>query len=221
MAGGSASFVAIADSGGYVGAFEDRAAARKALRPFPAVPYLVYDFARKRPGGEHVWVLPFLANQALAAVSDSREEVVAAQSGLAALGLVCGDEVDYWKQPFGCVGPAARRRLTEETTRPFTIETLPDQEELLFGDLEDAGALSAGYGGAVGGARRRKGAARGYDLTSGVTACAPTAFVAGAQMELAPPETAAVVSESGTEKPEAGSATAVVVPDPEPGPSSS
>jgi len=111
----SPQFIAVVDSGGFVGAFATVEAAHAALAPFPPRPYAASAYPRRCPEGSSVWVLPYiwLSPVAIACISDDREVVAVAQTALRPLGLVEADDVDFWEQPFGEVAPAALRRLQE------------------------------------------------------------------------------------------------------------
>ena len=104
--------VAISDAGGFLGAFLTLGEANtKVIQKYPLVPLLVQRY-RLSPGPlTHVWAVPIRDSQALAIVSNSRDEADRVRRAYCLVGLAYGDSVDYWKIPMGQLVPAAEERL--------------------------------------------------------------------------------------------------------------
>jgi hypothetical protein len=69
--------------------------------------------SRKKGEPGSVWILPFLANNAVACASTSRGVVQKAQAALIRLDLVPPDDLGFWEAPMGALNPAAKRRFAE------------------------------------------------------------------------------------------------------------
>ena len=134
------SFFAVFDGEGLVGAFSSLDAAREALAVFPPRPLAASQHPRQDLRSESVWALPYRGgpSRALACVADVRAEAEAAQRALYPLGLVDGDSLDFWRQPFGVVVPSAAKRLA---AGPW-VDPEPIEQCLFFGEpgLEETGA---------------------------------------------------------------------------------
>ena len=108
-----ASFVVVADRDGFVGAFDDLAAARAATEKYRGrIPMVYSQYPRAAPGSDTVWALPYLHAPAVAYASDCAVAAKKAQDALARLGLVPDDDdLAYWEQAMHCIVPSAQRRF--------------------------------------------------------------------------------------------------------------
>lgn len=138
-------FVTISDRDGFVGAFSSLQKAQEALRQFAGVPFICTEWPRVTPDpatadaaassadsaaatAELVWVLPYIANNAVACASTRKSVVKAVQDVLLPLELVPPDDVEYWEAEIGSVvGPAARR-LALATAAPDDEQARADEE---------------------------------------------------------------------------------------------
>jgi len=109
----------VSDRYGFVGAFTSSAAADAAvLQLYPSVPLLVHRYPAAAGPADVVWVVPHCAGDAVAFVSNSREEAARAQAAYVSVGLAYDDPVDHWEQPVGTVaGPVLARLAAQAAAR--------------------------------------------------------------------------------------------------------
>jgi len=102
----------VSDSAGFVGAFTAKTLAEElVLLKYVLVPFAVQCFPAAPGPANSVWVVPYTENDAVAFVSNSRDDAVAAQKVYAKIGLVYTDDVDYWEQPMNKIAASALTRL--------------------------------------------------------------------------------------------------------------
>lgn len=105
--------IVVSDRVGAVGAFESLDAAKAALAAYAGFPFVYCAWSAPAKTGDTAWILPYLANNAVACASTDRAVVVRAQAALLRLDLVPSDDVDYWQCEVGVIVAAAQRRLDD------------------------------------------------------------------------------------------------------------
>jgi hypothetical protein len=144
MAASEQSFVVVSDSVGFVGAFASVAEAQARLRPYIGVPFVYYEWPRKKAppaeaagdGGETVanekedliWVLPY-KNNAVACASNVKSVVETVQRELLRLDLVHDDDVKYWEAVVGNITSPAQLRLDDLVAAMTAAPSAPGSEK--------------------------------------------------------------------------------------------
>jgi hypothetical protein len=112
---GSGNMFVVADSAGFVGAFPTLAAATQAtVQKYSCIPFIVYRFPWAAGPRGRVWVVLMRSSDAVAFVSNDREEAERVKGIYERVGLAYEDSIDYWEQPTGAVTPPAARRLESQ-----------------------------------------------------------------------------------------------------------
>lgn len=128
----------VSSAAGYVGTFLSLEAARAAvLDAFSLVPFIVLQFP-VAPGAplDRVWVVPYRQTDAVAFVSNSRNEAERVRALYERVGLTYPDSVDYWEQPVGVVAEHAGEwlRAAEHAHRMYAGPAAAQEAEAA--DLE-------------------------------------------------------------------------------------
>jgi len=112
---GADAIYVVSDGNGYIGAYPSAAVAEAAMRPHPLIPFIIQRFAVAPGPVDSVWVVLYRDLDAVAFVSNDREEAARVQQIYAGVGLAYPDEIDYWEQPFGVMAKSAAERLDVQT----------------------------------------------------------------------------------------------------------
>ena len=104
----------ISDNVGYVGSFYSISDIEDVIKKYPLMKFIVYCFKTTKPTtvdlSTTVWIILYHTTDAVAYVTNCREDAVKVQQTYLKVGLTYEDDVDYWKQPIG-LSPSAVERL--------------------------------------------------------------------------------------------------------------
>ena len=100
---------AISDNVGYVGSFYSISDIGDVVRTFPLMKFVVHCFKTSKEIEDlfTIWVILYHTIDAVAYVTNSREDAIKVQKAYAKIGLSYEDDIDYWKQPIG-LSPSAK-----------------------------------------------------------------------------------------------------------------
>ncbi len=102
----------VSDCVGYVGTFSSLDNAMKeTYGKFTSVPFILQKFMKYTNAPEYVWVIMYRDIEAVAFVSDSKDETVKMKKAYDSVGLSYEGDIDCWKQPFDKISPFAETRL--------------------------------------------------------------------------------------------------------------
>jgi hypothetical protein len=105
----------MSDASGYVGTFTNVAAVSEIRSTHSTIPFIVQKYPIAPENAlDKVWIVLFSANDAVAFVSNSREEAVRIQRLYLNVGLAHEGDIGYWEQPIG-LAISARERLNSIT----------------------------------------------------------------------------------------------------------
>jgi hypothetical protein len=108
-----ATLYVLSDGHGFVGAFLSASGAESVVRENPLIPFIVQKFPTQPGPVSTVWVVLYRDIDAVAFVSNSRDEAVRVQDVYGKVGLTYPDSIDHWEHPVGIVAaPAAERMKT-------------------------------------------------------------------------------------------------------------
>lgn len=106
-------FHVVSDNQGFVGAFFTLNGVREhVLDRFSLTPFVVQRFAVADCPIDRIWVVLYRDLDAVAFVSNSRDEAERRQEALGSIGLTYPDSIDYWEHPVGTIAKAPYARLS-------------------------------------------------------------------------------------------------------------
>ena len=101
----------ISDNVGYIGSFYSISDIEDTAKAYPLVPLMVQCFKTSISSDIfNVWVILYKEIDAVAFVTNNRDDAIKMQATYKKIGLTYEDDVDYWQKPIG-LSPYAKKRL--------------------------------------------------------------------------------------------------------------
>jgi hypothetical protein len=133
-------YFVVSDRFGFVGAFHTVAMAEALVVEYFPTPFIVQRFpAAPNCQTDVVWAIPFRDIDAVAFVSNSREDVVKVQDTYLRIGMVCEDDIKYWEHNVNVPVKAAKDRLDSisRAHRQYVgTEPMENLAEIEFNDMQ-------------------------------------------------------------------------------------
>jgi hypothetical protein len=108
------SYFVVSDRYGFVAAFSSELLLRYEMNKFYLIPYIIQKFeADQNCPLNYIWVVLYRELDAIAFVSNNRDEAVKFQKLYNSIGLSYDDDIDYWKQQVNVITPLALERLSQ------------------------------------------------------------------------------------------------------------
>ena len=108
------SYYVVSDRYGFIAAFSSELLLRYEMGKYYLIPYIIQKFeANQKFPLDSIWVVLYRDIDAVAFVSNDRDEAVKFQKLYNSVGLSYEDDIDYWKQQVNVVMPLALERLKQ------------------------------------------------------------------------------------------------------------
>lgn len=137
-------YYVVSSSNGFVAAYYGESAVREnVLKKFSLLPFVVQRFKIVEGPVDVVWVVLFSSNDAVAFVSNSRDEAERVRAGYARIGLAYEDPIDFWERKVGVITEttleflSATNRAHEMYAGPAVAEEREKQEQAELARLND------------------------------------------------------------------------------------
>jgi hypothetical protein len=122
-------YYVVSNSNGFVAAYYTMSMVReKLLKRFSLTPFIVQKFAVADGAVDTIWVVLFSSNDAVAFVSNSRDEAERVRAGYARIGLTYEDPIDHWECKVGVIAESSLK-LLEATDRAHQMYAGPAVDE--------------------------------------------------------------------------------------------
>ena len=135
-------YYVLSDSSGFVGAFYTIQDAEKEILKYNLIPFIVQKFSVAPGPIDKVWVVLYRDLDAVAFVSNNREEAEKVQLIYGRVGLSYPDYIDYWEQYANTINPNIVIRLESLSEAHSNCVGEASEEELKQRELDDIERVS-------------------------------------------------------------------------------